>query len=59
LREITKPDGSVYAFVIVEDGRLLIKLNQGKHKGLALNLDAKIIPQLRQILSQAEFLHHV
>lgn len=59
MREIVKPDGTVYAYVSLENGQLLIKLNQGKHKGLGINLDAKIVPQLRQILAQAEFLNHV
>lgn len=59
MKEIIKPDGSVYAYVSVENGNLLIKLNQGKHKGLGINLDAKIIPQLRKILAQAEILNHI
>ncbi len=59
MKEIRRPDGSVYAFVSVEEGTLVIKLNQGKHKGLALQLDAKIIPQLRTILAQAEILKQI
>ena len=59
MKTITKSDGSVYAYVSVEDGILLIKLNQGKHKGLGIQLDAKIIPQLRTILAQAEVLNQI
>ena len=59
MRAIVKPDGTVYCFVSLEDGSLLIKLNQDKHKGLGIRLDAKIIPQLRQLLNEAEFLNYL
>jgi hypothetical protein len=59
LKEIIKPDGTVYAQVTVEDGILLIKLKQGKYKNLGIQLDAKIIPQLRTILAQAEILKQI
>ena len=51
MREIKKPDGSVYCTVEVSDGMLKMTL-KGNYVML---LDAKIIPQLRQILAEAEF----
>lgn len=59
MKKIVKPDGTVYCYISLEDGQLLIKLNQGKHKGLGINLDAKIIPQLRQLLNEAEFFKYL
>ena len=59
MREILKPDGEVYAWVSVEDGLLKLKMNQGTAKGLTVQLDAKIVPQLRQILTEAEILNYV
>lgn len=59
MRTIVKPDGTVYCYISLENGQLLIKLNQGKHKGLGINLDAKIIPQLKQLLNEAEFLNYL
>ena len=56
MREITKPNGEVYCFISVDSGMLKIKLNQGTSKGCTLQLDEKIIPQLRHILTEAEFL---
>jgi hypothetical protein len=55
LKEIVKPNGDVYCYVSVSDGLLKIKMNQGTHTGYTVELDAKIIPQLRQILSEADF----
>lgn len=59
MKEIVKPTGEVYCWVGVEEGLLKFKLNQGTGKGLTVNLDAKIVPQLRQILTEAEFLKYV
>ena len=59
MRPITRPDGSVYCFVRVQDGQLMIKIAEGKYKGLAIILDEKVIPQLRQILAEAEFLKEI
>lgn len=59
MRPIKRPDGSVYCFVRVQDGQLMIKLADGKYKGLAILLDEKVIPQLRQILAEAEFLKEI
>ena len=51
MREIVTPNGSVYCTVEVKDGKLVFTLKQG-HKVV---LDAKVIPQLKQILNEAEF----
>ncbi|CAB4125983.1 hypothetical protein UFOVP181_255 [uncultured Caudovirales phage] len=56
MREITKPNGEVYCWVGVNRGLLQIKMNQGTGKGMTVELDEKIIPQLRQLLTEAEFL---
>ena len=56
LREIVKPNGEVYCFISVDNGLLKIKFNQGTARGRTVQLDEKIIPQLRQILTEAEFL---
>jgi len=55
MREITRSNGEVYCYVSVEDGRLRFKLNSGSAKGYEVVLDAKIIPQLRAILAEADF----
>ena len=57
MRQIVKPNGEVYANVKVEDGKLMIQLMQ-YHK-VWVHMDAKIIPQLRQILAEAEILNYV
>lgn len=59
MRPIQRPDGSVYCYVRVQDGQLIIKLAEGRYKNLAVMLDAKVIPQLKQILVEAEFLKEV
>lgn len=59
MRSIDRPNGEAYMYVSVEDNRLKLKLNHGSHKGMILELDAKIIPQLRQILQEAEFFNYV
>lgn len=51
MREIVTPKGDVYARVEVCDGKLILHMKQG----YKVILDAKVIPQLRQILTEAEF----
>ena len=57
MREIVKPNGEVYAVVKVEEGQLKIQLKQ--YHDVWVHMDAKIIPQLRQILAEAEILNYV
>ena len=59
MREIKKPNGEVYCYVSVDHDLLKIKLNQGTGAGMIVQLDAKIVPQLRQILAEAEFLKYI
>lgn len=59
MRPIIKPNGEIYCWVEVSDNILKIKLNNGSSKGMILHLDAKIIPQLKQILTEAEILNYV
>ncbi len=59
MREIVNFKGETYCYVTVEDGKLLFKLNSGDHKGMTIQFDARIIPQLRQILAEAEFFNYV
>jgi hypothetical protein len=54
MKEISKPDGSVYCWVEVSDGLLRIKMNTGSAKGCTVNLDEKIVPQLISILKEIE-----
>lgn len=58
MRDIIKPNGEVYARVHVENGQLKIKLMQTPSQPVVV-MDAKVIPQLRQILTEAEFLKYV
>lgn len=58
MRDIVKPDGEVYARVNVENGQLRIKLMQTPSQPVVV-MDAKVIPQLRQILAEAEFLKYI
>lgn len=58
MRDIVKPNGEVYARVHVVDGQLRIQLTQTESQPTII-MDAKIIPQLRQILAEAEFLKYV
>lgn len=58
MRDIVKPDGEVYARVNVENGQLRIKLMQTSSQPVVV-MDAKVIPQLRQILTEAEFLKYI
>ena len=58
MREIVKPNGEVYARVSVENEQLRIQLTQIETQPVVI-MDAKIIPQLRQILSEAEFFKYI
>ena len=53
MREIVTPDGKVYARVVVNDRQLKIQLAQSH--GVWIIMDKKVIPQLRQLLTEAEF----
>lgn len=46
-------------YVSVENGQLILKLNSGTAKGVEVRMDAKVIPQLRQILTEAEMLKYI
>lgn len=59
MRAINRPNGEAYCYVSVENNRLRFKLNHGDHKGMIIEFDAKIIPELRQILQEAEFFKYV
>ncbi len=59
MKEILRPNGEVYMYVSVEDGQLRLKLNAGNAKGIEVRMDAKVIPELRQILTEAEFLKYI
>ncbi len=56
MREIVKPDGTVYATVTVNEKLLSIHFTG---TGYVVNMDAKIIPQLATILREAEFFKYV
>lgn len=51
MREIVTPTGDVYARVEVQSGKLIIHMKTGYQ----VVMDEKVIPQLRQILTEAEF----
>ena len=53
MREIVTPDGKVYARVEVDNEHLSIQLIN--YHGVVVKMDKKIIPQLRQLLTEAEF----
>lgn len=59
MKQIVKPNGDVYARVKVEDGMLQIQLCQSSIPDSWITMDSKIIPQLRQILTEAEILNYV
>jgi len=59
MREIIKPNGEVYMKVELKDGLLRLCCTNGTAKDLWYQVDAKIIPQLRQLLSEAEFLKYL
>jgi hypothetical protein len=54
MKEIIKPNGEVYCWVDIVDPLLKIKINTGTAKGYTVVLDTKIIPQLIEILKEAE-----
>ena len=58
MREIVKPNGEVYARVYVENGQLRMQLMQTETQPIIV-MDAKVIPQLRQILAEAEFFKYI
>lgn len=55
MREIINPSGETYLKVEVRDDKLTLHLKTG----YVVVLDAKVIPQLRQILAEAEFLKYI
>ena len=59
MKQIVKPNGQPYMEVEVKDGFLKLKCLQGTAANLTYQVDAKIIPQLRQILTEAEFLKYI
>jgi hypothetical protein len=60
MREIVNPENNeVYMKVEVRDGRLRLCCTKGSAKDLWYELDAKAIPYLRQILTEAEFFKYI
>jgi hypothetical protein len=59
MKQIVKPDGQPYMEVEVNDGLLRFKCLQGTAARYTYQVDAKVIPQLRQILTEAEFLKYI
>ena len=60
MREIVNHlSGRVYMEVEVRDGLLKLKCLHGAAADMTYTVDAKIIPQLRQILTEAEFLKYI
>ncbi len=57
MREILKPSGEVYARVEVNEQQLRIQLAQ--HQNVWVVMDAKVIPQLSDILKEAIFFKHI
>jgi hypothetical protein len=53
MREIVTPDGKVYARIVVDEKHFKIQLANAH--GVWVAMDKKIIPQLRQLLAEAEF----
>lgn len=51
MRNIVTTKGDVYCKVEVRHGKLIFHMKEGYQ----VMLDAKVIPQLRQILTEAEF----
>ena len=58
MREIVKPNGEVYAKVWVDSDKLQIQLMQTAPQPTII-MDAKVIPQLRQILTEADFFKQI
>ena len=59
MKQIVKPDGQPYLEVEVKDGLLKLTCLQGTAANITYQVDAKVIPQLRQILTEAEFLKYI
>lgn len=57
MREIVRPNGEVYARVEVDEKQLRIQLAQ--YNNVWITMDAKIIPQLSDILKEAIFFKHI
>lgn len=57
MREIRKPNGEVYARVEVNEQYLRIQLAQ--YHNVWVVMDAKVIPQLSNILKEAEFFKYI
>ena len=57
MREIIRPNGEVYARVEVTEKELRIQLAQ--YHNIWVTMDAKIIPQLSDILKEAVFFKHI
>lgn len=55
MREILIPDGQPYMKVSLDKNNLELLLCHGRFAGTQIRLDPKIIPQLRQLLTEAEF----
>lgn len=55
MRKITTDKGDVYAVVALEHGILKLQLKKSSIPDAWITMDAKIIPQLRSILAEAEF----
>lgn len=53
MREIVTPEGKIYAYVEVDEKHLKIQLVNAQ--GVWITMDKKVIPQLRQLLTEAEF----
>lgn len=56
MREILAPNGNVYAEVTVNEQILAIRFTK---TGYTVNMDVKIIPQLIDILKEAEFFKYI
>lgn len=56
MREIVKANGQPYMKVTLKENILTLYMCQGSWSGCTLEIHAKFIPQLRQLLVEAEFL---
>ena len=57
MREIVTPEGKIYARVVVDEHQLKIQLMNAH--GVWVTMDKKVIPQLRQLLTEAEFFKYL
>ena len=57
MREIVRPNGEVYARVEVNEKELRIQLAQ--YHNMWVIMDAKVIPQLSDILKEAVFFKNI